>query len=93
MYSHAHVLMLVHLQMCVAKQHYSNIEVILGWFTDQVAESILVLVFNTIVFFLTIAKTWKLFKDLRVTTKHWNDTFTAVVIRDGLFHHSHGISI
>ncbi len=62
-------------------------------FAVYVAILISVLVFDTIVFILTISKTWHLFKEWRAITKHWKDSLTAVLICDGLLHHSHGINI
>lgn len=62
-------------------------------FSVEVAHSIIFLVFDTIIFILTIAKTWQLFKEWRAITEHWWNSLAAVLIRDGLFHHSHGISL
>ncbi len=62
-------------------------------FAAIVAETILVLVFDTIVFILTIYKTWSLFKEWKAITKHWKDSLASVLIHDGVFHHSYRINI
>lgn len=69
--------------------HYSVMEGDYVLFAVDVAEACLVLVFDTLVFILTIAKTWQLFKEYRAITKHWKDSLSAVLIRDGLFHSLH----
>lgn len=62
-------------------------------FVVAFSDSILVVVFDTTIFILTIFRTWKLFQDQRAITKNWKDSLAVVLIRDGLFQHFHGISI
>ncbi len=56
-------------------------------------ESILVIVFDTIVFVLTIARTWQLYKEWRSISSDWQKSLSAVLLHDGVFYHSCVIGI
>lgn len=58
-----------------------------------VVEAILVVVFDTMVFTLTIARTWKLYKEWRSISSDWQNRLTAVLLHDGVFCHSGVIGI
>ncbi len=49
------------------------------------AEGILVLVFDSIVLLLTVAKTWQLHQQWKALSNSWRTSLSAVILHDGLF--------
>ena len=57
-------------------------------FSVAETEDILVLAFDSIVFDLTIAKTWQLYWKWRAISKNWQTSLAAVLLHDGVLAHS-----
>ncbi len=53
----------------------------------NVVASMLVVVFDTIVFILTIAKTWKLYMEWKSISIDWQKNLYAVLLHDGMSCH------
>ncbi len=54
-------------------------------FAVAVTQNILIITFDTVVFLLTIAKTWQLYRQWRAISMNWRTSLTAVLLHDGLF--------
>ncbi len=63
-------------------RRYRNI---MNQFSVEAIIDILVIVFDTLVFVLTIFKTWQLYKQCKAISKDWRTSLTAVLLHDGLF--------
>lgn len=62
-------------------------------FPVDTTQDILVLAFDSIVFILTIAKTWQLYRQWRAISKKWRTSLSAVLLHDGELAHSCRISL
>ncbi len=51
----------------------------------DVADDILAVAFDSLVFILTVSKTWQLYQQWREISKNWRASLTAVLLHDGLF--------
>ncbi len=56
-------------------------------FPVETAEYILVLAFDSIVFILTIAQTWQLYRQWKAISKDWQTSLAAVLLHDGVLVH------
>lgn len=61
---------------------------IINRFPVDTAECILVLVFDSLVLVLTIAKTWQLYQQWRKTSENWQTSLAAVLLHDGVLDES-----
>ncbi len=73
--------------------HVRRIEGEMNHFPVDTAENVLVLAFDSIVFTLTIAKTWQLYRQWREISRNWRTSLAAVLLHDGMLAHSSYISL
>ncbi len=59
----------------------------------ETTEDILVLVFDSMVFALTIAKTWQLYRQWSAISSDWKTSLPAVLLHDGVLRDSSCISL
>ncbi len=53
-------------------------------FPVDTVEDVLVAVFDSIVFVLTIAKTWQLYQQWKAISNNWTTSLAAILLHDGL---------
>lgn len=60
---------------------------VVPYLRSYTAEFILVLAFDTIVVILTIAKTWRLYRQWKAVSSDWQTSLTAVLLHDGIMYY------